>query len=69
MRVCTIDYLITESKLDNMFFDTLIQKTIEKDKNLTKENQKQYINSLLHRERFRLWQFVLILLPRLNKVS
>jgi hypothetical protein len=52
-----------------MFFDTLIQKTIEKDKNLTKENQKQYINSLLHRERFRLWQFVLILLPRLNKVS
>lgn len=65
IRISTLNYLLTSKTLDEKFFDTLIVKLIEKDQKMSEGNVKFYTNSLFHRERFRLLQTVLILLPKL----
>ena len=40
---------------------------IEKDEKIVGASQKFYINSMAHRERFRLWQSLLALFSRFNK--
>ncbi len=68
VRVRALNYILTETKLDGSFFKFLIEKIVDKDVSLTRDNQKSFVNSLSHHERFRLWQFVLVLLPRLDQV-
>ena len=63
-----IYYLLEEKSLDDGFYGEFIRKLIEKDRKCQCGNLKLYTNSLVHRERFRLWQCVLTILPRLNKV-
>lgn len=69
VRICSLYYLLNETRLNEKFFKTFVENVIEKDKEFSFGNQKLYINSLVHRERFRLWQSVLAILPRLNEVS
>ena len=61
-------YILEEKILSNEFYAEFIRFLIEKDIKCQNGNLKHYANSLVHRERFRLWQCVLIILPRLNEV-
>ena len=65
IRISTLNYILTAKNLDDKFFDTLIEKLLEKDQKMSDGNVKFYTNSLFHRERFRLLQTVLIFLPKL----
>ena len=58
-----------EKSLNDDFYAEFIKLVIEKDKKCQSGNLKLYTNSLVHRERFRLWQSILIILPRLNQVK
>jgi hypothetical protein len=64
-----IYYLLEEKKLSDQFFTEFIISLIEKDRACQCGNQKLYTNSLVHRERFRLWQCILTILPRFNNVT
>ena len=69
VRVKAIYYLLrTPSNLNENFFTTFLKKLIEKDKFVLSVNQKFYINSQIHRERFRLWQTIITLLPKIHSV-
>lgn len=67
IRICSVYYLITGKNLDDKFYGKLLDKLIEKDNYLVEGNTRLFINSLVHRERFRLWQFILTFLTKLNK--
>lgn len=60
-------FLREDSNLTEEFFTHFINRLIEKDKKILEGNTKLYINSLVHRERFRIWQTILTLLPKINK--
>ncbi|RNA18150.1 putative methyltransferase TARBP1 [Brachionus plicatilis] len=59
-------YLNNKSGLDENSYTLLLNKLIEKDKLILDGNLKLYINSLVHRERFRIWQTLLTLLEKIN---
>ncbi len=61
--------MLSSNKLDQKFYNNLIQRIIEKDKTILKGVTKLYINSLVHRERFRLWQIIITILPKLDENS
>ncbi len=67
IRVKTLYYMLSSNKLDQKFYNNLIQRIIEKDKTILKGVTKQNINSLVHRERFRLWQIIITIFPKLNE--
>lgn len=67
VRMCTLNYLLVSNHLNNTFYDKLINAIIQKDQEFSEGKQKLYINSLVHREKFRLWQSILILLPKFNE--
>jgi hypothetical protein len=68
VRTGMIYYLLNETSLTDQFFNEFIKTVFEKDRQCQRGNLKLYTNSLVHRERFRLWQCILIILPRLNEV-
>jgi hypothetical protein len=59
--------LLTSKKLNKQFFHVFLLKLIEKDEQIISGSQKFYINSMAHRERFRLWQTLLTLFPKIDK--
>ena len=63
----TLYYLLSSNKLDQNFYNNFILRLIQKDKTILKGVTKLYINSLVHRERFRLWQIIITILPKLNE--
>ena len=65
IRISTLNYILTNQNLDEPFFNTLIQLLIEKDRTISNGNVKFSINSLIHRERLRIQQTILSLLPKL----
>jgi tRNA G18 (ribose-2'-O)-methylase SpoU len=67
VRISTLNYILNSTHLNSIFYSSFIEKLIYKDKSLADSNQKLFINSLVHRERFRLWQVILVILPKLNK--
>jgi hypothetical protein len=69
IRMKTLYYMLSSNKLDQKFYNNLIQRIIEKDKTILKGVTKLYINSLVHRERFRLWQIIITILPKLDENS
>jgi hypothetical protein len=69
IRSYTLYFLLVSKKLNENFFKTFLHKLIEKDEQIIGSSHKFYINSMAHRERFRLWQSLLALLPKLNKSS
>jgi len=66
VRITTLLYLLQSSNLNEHYYSELIRKLIAKDESLAETNQKLFINSLVHRERFRLWQVVLVMLNKLK---
>lgn len=55
--------------LTDNFINLLLNKLIEKDQLILDGNIKLYINSLVHRERFRIWQTLLTLLERIDSTN
>ena len=66
VRITTLVYLLQSSGLNERFYSAFIRQLIAKDECLAEANQKLFINSLVHRERFRLWQVVLVMLNKFN---
>lgn len=50
------------------YYTKVIDGLIKKDKELIGSSTKLYINSQLHRERFRIWQTLLTIYQHLPKV-
>ncbi len=70
LRIKAVYYFLRPNrKLSDPFLSLFLQKLIERDAAILGENQKYYINSQAHRERFRLWQTILTLLPILPIVQ
>ena len=65
----TLYYLLVSSKLNKEYFTKFLKSLLEKDRALIYNCHKFNINSLLHRERLRLWQTILTLLPKFNEAD
>ena len=76
VRLKSIFYLLDDNNksrkeagpLQPVYFTKLIESLIRKDKDLIGNSTKLYINSQIHRERFRLWQTLLSVYSRLSQV-
>lgn len=68
VRIRSVAYLIKNRNLTPGYYTKFLNHLIRKDKGLIGSYSKLYINSQLHRERFRLWQTLILIYPRLNKV-
>lgn len=67
IRMKAIYFVISDQvALSSNFISLLLRKLIQKDKILLDGNTKLYINSLVHRERFRLWQTLLSLFGKID---
>lgn len=69
IKVTALNYILTSKNLNEQFFNTLVTELINKDQSLCTENIKFSTNSLVHRERIRIMQTLLAILPRLNETN
>ena len=65
----TLYYLLKSSKLNKEYFTNLLKQILGIDRLILNSSQKLHINSLMHRERLRLWQTILTLLPKFNEAD
>ncbi|CAF0769437.1 unnamed protein product, partial [Brachionus calyciflorus] len=59
-------YMSEDIGLSERFYTFFLNSLIDKDKLILNGNLKLYINSLVHRERFRIWQTILTLFQKLD---
>ncbi|XP_014379351.1 probable methyltransferase TARBP1 isoform X1 [Alligator sinensis] len=70
VRICVIKFLclLDESNnLHKMFVEDIVTKLLDKDELVSKTRTRYYANSLQHRVKNRLWQTLLVLLPKLDQ--
>nr|XP_015218568.1 PREDICTED: probable methyltransferase TARBP1 [Lepisosteus oculatus] len=69
-RVCAITFLSRLDPSNNLhktFMEELVLQLLKKDEEVTKSKVRYYGNSLQHRVKNRVWQTLLVLLPRLEE--
>ncbi len=67
IRVTTLNYILSSKNLDKQFFGCLVDCLINRDRIICINNIRQQTNSQVHRERLRLLQTILVILPRLTE--
>ncbi|XP_068795100.1 probable methyltransferase TARBP1 isoform X2 [Struthio camelus] len=71
VRVCAIKFLclLDESNiLHKMFMEDIVIKLLDKDELVSRSRTRYYANSLQHRIKNRIWQTLLVLLPKLDQI-
>ncbi|KAK6489347.1 putative methyltransferase TARBP1 [Huso huso] len=69
-RVCAINFLCHLDPLNQLhkaFMEQLALRLLKKDEEVAKSKVRYYTNSLQHRVKNRLWQTLLVLLPKLEE--
>ncbi|XP_062428255.1 probable methyltransferase TARBP1 isoform X2 [Rhea pennata] len=70
VRVCAIKFLCLldgSNTLHKMFMEDIVIKLLDKDELVSRSRIRYYANSLQHRIKNRIWQTVLVLLPKLDQ--
>uniref|UniRef100_A0A7M4FFR7 TAR (HIV-1) RNA binding protein 1 n=1 Tax=Crocodylus porosus TaxID=8502 RepID=A0A7M4FFR7_CROPO len=70
VRICVIKFLCLLDESNNshkIFVEDLVTKLLDKDELISKTRTRYYANSLQHRVKNRLWQTLLVLLPKLDQ--
>ncbi|XP_064365312.1 probable methyltransferase TARBP1 isoform X1 [Dromaius novaehollandiae] len=70
VRVCAIKFLclLDESNISHkMFMEDIVIKLLDKDELVSRSRTRYYANSLQHRIKNRIWQTLLVLLPKLDQ--
>ncbi|KAJ7396199.1 hypothetical protein BTVI_147805 [Pitangus sulphuratus] len=70
VRVCAIKFLCLldgSNMLHKMFMEDIFIKLLDKDELVSRSRTRYYANSLQHRIKNRIWQTLLVLLPKLNQ--
>ncbi|NXX92110.1 TARB1 methyltransferase, partial [Centropus bengalensis] len=70
VRVCAIKFLCLldgSNNLHKTFMEDLIIKLLDKDELVSRSRTRYYANSLQHRIKNRVWQTLLVLLPKLDQ--
>uniref|UniRef100_A0A4W5JR38 Uncharacterized protein n=1 Tax=Hucho hucho TaxID=62062 RepID=A0A4W5JR38_9TELE len=70
-RVCVVAFLSRlqpSNQLHERLMEELVLRLLKKDEAISKSKQRYYSNSLQHRIKNRVWQTLLILLPKLRGV-
>ena len=66
----TLNFLLSSKNLEEGFFNKLVDQLIAKERELNSSSKtKPSINSVLHRERFRILQSLLSILPKLTEAN
>ncbi|KAM8809796.1 putative methyltransferase TARBP1 [Eudromia elegans] len=71
VRVCAIKFLCLldgSNSLHKMFMEDIVIKLLDKDDLVSKSRTRYYANSLQHRIKNRIWQTILVLLPKLDQI-
>uniref|UniRef100_A0A8C3CKX6 tRNA (guanosine(18)-2'-O)-methyltransferase TARBP1 n=1 Tax=Cairina moschata TaxID=8855 RepID=A0A8C3CKX6_CAIMO len=70
VRVCAIKFLCLldgSNMLHKMFMEDIVSKLLDKDEQVSRSKTRYYANSLQHRIKNRIWQTLLVLLPKLDQ--
>uniref|UniRef100_U3IJA5 tRNA (guanosine(18)-2'-O)-methyltransferase TARBP1 n=1 Tax=Anas platyrhynchos platyrhynchos TaxID=8840 RepID=U3IJA5_ANAPP len=70
VRVCAIKFLCLldgSNILQKMFMEDIVSKLLDKDEQVSRSKTRYYANSLQHRIKNRIWQTLLVLLPKLDQ--
>ncbi|XP_027754099.1 probable methyltransferase TARBP1 isoform X1 [Empidonax traillii] len=70
VRVCAIKFLCLldgSNMLHKTFMEDIFIKLLDKDEVVSRSRTRYYANSLQHRIKNRIWQTLLVLLPKLNQ--
>uniref|UniRef100_A0A8B9BEL4 tRNA (guanosine(18)-2'-O)-methyltransferase TARBP1 n=1 Tax=Anser brachyrhynchus TaxID=132585 RepID=A0A8B9BEL4_9AVES len=70
VRVCAIKFLCLldgSNTLHKMFMEDIVSKLLDKDEQVSRSRTRYYANSLQHRIKNRIWQTLLLLLPKLDQ--
>ncbi|KAJ7416591.1 putative methyltransferase TARBP1 isoform X3 [Willisornis vidua] len=70
VRVCAIKFLCLldgSDILHKTFMEDIFIKLLDKDEVVSRSRTRYYVNSLQHRIKNRVWQTLLVLLPKLNQ--
>uniref|UniRef100_A0A8B9QH57 tRNA (guanosine(18)-2'-O)-methyltransferase TARBP1 n=1 Tax=Apteryx owenii TaxID=8824 RepID=A0A8B9QH57_APTOW len=70
VRVCAIKFLCLldgSNILHKMFMEDIVIKLLDKDELVSRSRTRYYANSLQHRIKNRIWQTLLVLLPKLDQ--
>ncbi|XP_010226600.1 PREDICTED: probable methyltransferase TARBP1, partial [Tinamus guttatus] len=71
VRVCAIKFLCLldgSNSLHKMFMEDIVIKLLDKDELVSRSRTRYYANSLQHRIKNRIWQTLLVLLPKLDQI-
>ncbi|XP_035415001.1 probable methyltransferase TARBP1 [Cygnus atratus] len=70
VRVCAIKFLCLldgSNTLHKMFMEDIVSKLLDKDEQVSRSRTRYYANSLQHRIKNRIWQTLILLLPKLDQ--
>ncbi|NWX86252.1 TARB1 methyltransferase, partial [Nothoprocta pentlandii] len=70
VRVCAIKFLCLldgSNSLHKMFMEDIVIKLLDKDEQVSRSRTRYYANSLQHRIKNRIWQTLVVLLPKLDQ--
>lgn len=69
IRVTALNYILVSKNLEESFFDKLVDSLMKRERELNASKLKPSINSVLHRERFRILQTLMSILPKLTEAN